>query len=252
MFAQLLREARAEAGLTTAELAERSATSRAAIADYEAGRKNPRTDTAERILNALGATLVGARVPRVAAKRAVFDRRDGEALRDRQLGRPLARAQTQQLLPDIIESSCAVEGIELSWGEVKALSEGITIGGDPLEIWRATEISRSARAAYKRSASERKTPLRTVVNDTLIEADEHEPAALRQIQYLVNVVAAGADPTLTLHEVSGSLVADGFPWLFVRYNDIEQYRRALVKVKRTGDGTDLVRILVDGVEGRGI
>lgn len=63
MFGEALRAARVEAAMSVSELAERSATSRSAIADYESGRKNPRTDTAERILNALGATLAVANSP---------------------------------------------------------------------------------------------------------------------------------------------------------------------------------------------
>lgn len=56
MFAETLRTARVDAGLSVSELARNTCTSRAAISDYEAGVKTPRVDTAERILNALGQT----------------------------------------------------------------------------------------------------------------------------------------------------------------------------------------------------
>jgi transcriptional regulator with XRE-family HTH domain len=56
--ASLLREARLEAGLTQAELAERSGTSQATLCAYERGQKSPSTATLERILAATGRRLV--------------------------------------------------------------------------------------------------------------------------------------------------------------------------------------------------
>lgn len=54
MFADALRDARVGTHLSVARLAELAGTSRAAITDYEAGRKIPQVDTAERILEVLG------------------------------------------------------------------------------------------------------------------------------------------------------------------------------------------------------
>jgi transcriptional regulator with XRE-family HTH domain len=53
----LIRMARRNAGLTQAALAERAATSQAAISAYEAGRRSPSVDTLVRILQAAGADL---------------------------------------------------------------------------------------------------------------------------------------------------------------------------------------------------
>lgn len=250
MFGEALRAARVEAAMSVSELAERSATSRSAIADYESGRKNPRTDTAERILNALGATLAVARAPHFPARRAVFDRDDARRLERLRGDRAGAVAEARRLIPDIIESDCAVEGITVDWGDAKALSDGISIGGPPLEVWRATEIARSIRAGVKRAHTGLPYPLRSVVRETLIQADEDAPEGLRQLEYLVNIIAAGGDPTLMLHAVSTSLVQNGYPWLFCAYGLVEQYQRALVAAKRTADGTELVRILIDSAERR--
>ncbi|MGB4137513.1 MAG: helix-turn-helix transcriptional regulator [Microbacterium sp.] len=250
MFAQLLRDARLDAGLTQEDLAQRSGTSRPTIADYESGRKHPRMDTAERIMNAMGLTLTTARVARAPVTRAVFDRRAVDELMWARATPAQATAEARDLTAEIIESDCAIEGIDLPWGEVKALSEGITIGGEPLQIWRAAQLARSVRATVKRASSGRSPHLRTVVSDTLIEADAAEPDGLRELQYLVTAIAAGADAALTLHAVNGALLRGGFPWLFVPYPAIEAYRRALVAAKRTGDGTALVDILAGGLRGR--
>ncbi|MGI8726438.1 MAG: helix-turn-helix domain-containing protein [Solirubrobacterales bacterium] len=56
-FGSIIRESRLQAGLTQAELADRSGTSQAAVSAYECGAKVPAADTLERILRACGARL---------------------------------------------------------------------------------------------------------------------------------------------------------------------------------------------------
>lgn len=54
---QLVRDARARAGLSLRALAERAGTSHATLAAYEAGRKTPGFETLQRILTACGFAL---------------------------------------------------------------------------------------------------------------------------------------------------------------------------------------------------
>jgi transcriptional regulator with XRE-family HTH domain len=56
-FAEVLREARTAAGLTQAELEARSGIARPNIAAFEAGRREPRWETATRTLEATGAIV---------------------------------------------------------------------------------------------------------------------------------------------------------------------------------------------------
>jgi transcriptional regulator with XRE-family HTH domain len=56
--AKVLREARRRAGLTQAELAERSGTSQATISAYESGAKHPSVETLSRLLAETGSRLV--------------------------------------------------------------------------------------------------------------------------------------------------------------------------------------------------
>ena len=56
-FAEVLAGARSAAGLTQAELAARSGIARPNIAAFEAGRRDPRWDTATRTLEAAGSTV---------------------------------------------------------------------------------------------------------------------------------------------------------------------------------------------------
>lgn len=53
----LITEARRRAALSQEELAERAGTSRTAVCAYEAGSKDPRAETVERLLNAAGHRL---------------------------------------------------------------------------------------------------------------------------------------------------------------------------------------------------
>ncbi len=53
-----LRQARTQARLTQAQLAEVADTSQAAVSAYESGRKRPSLETFERLLTAAGARLV--------------------------------------------------------------------------------------------------------------------------------------------------------------------------------------------------
>lgn len=57
-FGSMIREARLRAGLTQAQLADRSGTSQAAISAYERGAKMPAADTLDRLLAACGERLV--------------------------------------------------------------------------------------------------------------------------------------------------------------------------------------------------
>lgn len=56
-----LRAARIAAGLSVAEVARRSSTSRAAIHTYETGAVSPSLETAQRVLATMGRTLTVSR-----------------------------------------------------------------------------------------------------------------------------------------------------------------------------------------------
>ncbi|MCK9248558.1 MAG: helix-turn-helix domain-containing protein [Solirubrobacteraceae bacterium] len=71
--ARELRAARAAAGLSQAELAERSGTSQATLSAYERGRKQPTIATALRILRAADRDLVTLPAAAVAERRRLED-----------------------------------------------------------------------------------------------------------------------------------------------------------------------------------
>ena len=74
--ATTLRQSRLRAGLTQAELAERSATSQATLCAYERGHKSPTADTLERVLAATGHRLAAepARCRVITPSRARLER----------------------------------------------------------------------------------------------------------------------------------------------------------------------------------
>jgi predicted nucleotidyltransferase/DNA-binding XRE family transcriptional regulator len=80
LSARLIKEARAAAGLTQAELARRAGTSQPTIAAYEAGDKIPKVSTLERVLGATGTTITASRSqgarPSGRLRRLLEERRD--------------------------------------------------------------------------------------------------------------------------------------------------------------------------------
>lgn len=63
--AQVIRSARAQAGLTLRQLAAQAGTSHSAIAAYESGAKSPSSSTVDRIVRAAGFSIDRVLSPRV-------------------------------------------------------------------------------------------------------------------------------------------------------------------------------------------
>jgi transcriptional regulator with XRE-family HTH domain len=69
--ARLVAGARARAGLSQRELADRAGTAQPVVARIEGGQANPTVETLERLLDAAGFTLAFELVPKAAADRVV-------------------------------------------------------------------------------------------------------------------------------------------------------------------------------------
>jgi transcriptional regulator with XRE-family HTH domain len=77
----MLRSARARAGLTQAQLAERAGTSQATVSAYESGSKQPSVATFSRLLAATGSRLTVERLARPLAEPSAAElARAGETL----------------------------------------------------------------------------------------------------------------------------------------------------------------------------
>lgn len=81
--AELIREARAQAGLTQSALAQRAGTSQATVSAYESGRKVPSVETLERLLGVMAARLTTVpSAPRRRGPSRAELRRAGRVLAD--------------------------------------------------------------------------------------------------------------------------------------------------------------------------
>jgi predicted nucleotidyltransferase/DNA-binding XRE family transcriptional regulator len=69
----LIRQARARAGLTQAQLARAAGTSQPTLAAYETGAKSPSVRTLDRLIRASGATLEASLRPAPAARGRLLD-----------------------------------------------------------------------------------------------------------------------------------------------------------------------------------
>lgn len=150
---------------------------------------------------------------------------------------------SRELIASVIEVDLDIEGIDVSWGQAVALATGFP-------VVRVRQIAQSARSTLMRARTGRHAGLRTARNGVMIEANADLGDGERELSYLVDAVAGGADPAVTLHTVSGSLICHGLPWLFVPYVSVEVYRGALEMTRSTGDGDELVAILLSGLDDR--
>lgn len=248
MFAEILRDARAENGMTVSELSERAGTSRAAIADYESGRKQPRFDTAARLLDVLGQALTS--VPRsiVPYMSAWLPDEVVEAVRSTLTTRDEAIAHAIRSLPEILESDAELEGLGLKWGEVKTVAHGTTIAGEPLPVDRLWAMRRDVLATLRAAANGRPQPLK-VVGEYLVEGDRNLPSPERELDFLVRATHAGADPARVRHLASASLAAAGFRYLWVPYKSIGEYARGVVATRRHADATIMLTALAAHIFG---
>ncbi|TFD75421.1 XRE family transcriptional regulator [Cryobacterium sp. Sr8] len=247
MFADQLRGARADAHLSIASLAELAGTSRAAVTDYEAGRKIPRVDTAERIFQALGKTYAPVEYPRAWPVRL-----DNDALaplagwapnRDRML----KKARRDQAV--IVDADASAERLEVSWGQVKTIVEGTTVTGDEISVWRVRELSGSAAKVLQGIELGDEPRLTVITRGALVAANSDLDVPRRAIDFLVRATQHGADPAFTRHQIGGFLAHHGYPWLWVPHQLGHDYRRALVACMRQGEGNLMARVLTASIEG---
>ena len=245
MFAETLRAARTDAHLSVARLAELAGTSRAAIADYEAGRKIPRIDTVERIMAEFGQALVPVAFP--TPHRVRLDDDVLAPLRawtpDRE--RVVRFARREQAM--LVEADAVAERLDVGWGQVKTLVGGTTVEGDELSVWRVRELAESAGKVLRELEHGREPRLHVIARGELIAADADPNVPRRAIDFLVRATQHGADPAFVRHLTGGFLAHHGYPWLWVPHKLADAYRRALVACMRQGEGNLMARVLVASI-----
>jgi transcriptional regulator with XRE-family HTH domain len=246
MFSETLRNARHDTQLTVARLAELAGTSRAAITDYEAGRKIPRVDTAERILKEFEQTYTAVKFPRAWPVRLDRDVLAPLAEWVPNHGQAVTKARRDQAV--IVDADATAERLDVTWGQVKTLVDGTTVTGDELSVWRVTELRNSAAAVLKDIERGEEPRLRTIARGALIESNCDLDIPRRAMDYLARATQAGADPAFTRHLVGGFLAHHGYPWLWVPHKLGPEYRRALVACMRQGEGNLMARVLISSIE----
>ncbi|HEV7182860.1 MAG TPA: helix-turn-helix transcriptional regulator [Leifsonia sp.] len=246
MFAETLRIARADARMSVSRLAELAGTSRSAIADYEAGHKFPRVDTAERIMATLGFeyTTVGFPKPwpgHIDAK-ILLPLSEWRPDRERAIGK------ARRDLPTIIEADATAERLDVTWGQVKTLVEGTTVEGDVEAVWRLHELRESALQVLNGVESGSPPRLRVIAEGGLVEANPDLPVPAQAMAFLARATFQGGDPAFIRHLVGGFLTHHGYPWLWVPHTRGPEYRRALVACERNGEAELMVRVLLGSIE----
>lgn len=246
MFADTLRNARNGTHLSVARLAELAGTSRAAITDYEAGRKIPRVDTAERILGAFGQTYAPVDFPRPWLVRLDEDVLAPLSAWVPDRSRAVEKARRNQAV--IVDADATAERLDITWGQVKTLVDGTTVTGDELSVWRVRKLHDSAAAILKDIEGGHEPWLRVIAQGSLVAANPSLDIPRRAMDFLVRATQYGADPAFVRHQVGGFLAHHGYPWLWVPHKLGDEYRRALVACMRQGEGNLMARVLIASIE----
>ncbi|RKR73406.1 helix-turn-helix transcriptional regulator [Frondihabitans australicus] len=249
MFGDDLRDARERAGVSIAELAERSHTSRAAITDYETNRKQPRIDTADRILRALGRTLAPVSLATEPASwRPPLDVDAVAAIETARVGRETSIARTRRETAEIVEAYATAERLDLTWGAIKTIVDGWSVAGDPVDVRRAQLIARSIRQTLDAAGAAEPRALTAVVNGSLVADRPTLAPVARALDWLARALTAGADATLASTRANGLLVHHGYAWVYPPYRLAAEYRRALVVCADGGDAGPLSRVLAASID----
>ena len=161
----------------------------------------------------------------------------------------IARAHTEarDLIPIVVEADASVERLDINWAKVKTISEGVTVTGDDLSVWRAQQLNRSARQVLAGVWRGQIPELRAVEGHRAVLVDQKLDGPHRAMDFLIRATEAGADPAYVRHTVSGYLISHGYPWLWLNYGLGAEYRRALVAVQRQGDGNAMAKVLLTNV-----
>jgi transcriptional regulator with XRE-family HTH domain len=246
MFSDTLKTIRVSKNLTIAQLAMLSSTSRAAISQYESGRKIPRIDTASRILEALEQVHI-----EVAPRRRMTSRLDVDVLaplraitpdRDREVTR------AREDLAVIVDADANAEHLDVTWGQVKTVVNGTTVSGEALSVWRLNELNKSATAALRTIECGIEPRLQIISRDGNIADNDQLDPPRRALDFLTRATQHGADPAYTRHLAGSFLAHHGYPWMWVPNRLDSDYRRALVVCMRFGDGNPLARVLISSTE----
>jgi len=246
MFGDTLRARRIDENVSIARLAELVGTSRSTIAEYEAGTKMPRFDTAERLLEALDRTYAPVDLVRQTPVR--LDPNVLAPLRAWNPDRPreVKRARKDQAV--IVDSDATAEHLDVTWGQVKTLVDGTTVTGDELSIWRVQELRESARQVLRVIERGLEPTLDVVARGALITGNTTLDVPRQAMDFLVRATQHGADPAFIRHLTGGFLAHHGYPWLWVPHHLDADYRRALVACKRQGEGNMMARVLIASLE----
>jgi len=246
MFAETLRTTRTGAKVSVARLADIAHTSRSTIAEYEAGTKVPRFDTAERLFNVFDQTYTP-----VALVRQTPARLDPDVLAPLRAWIPdrpreVKRAREDQAV--IVDADATAEHLDVTWGQIKTLVNGTTVTGDELSIWRIQELRESAQQVLRVVESGMEPTLDVIARGALISGNTALDVPRQAMDFLVRATQHGADPAFTRHLTGGFLAHHGYPWLWVPHRLDAEYRRALVACKRQGEGNMMVRVLIASLE----
>lgn len=228
--------------MSTQLFADLAHTSQPTVSMYESGKKEPRFDTAERLLKTLHRQLIAVRLnpDPVAIAADEIERLSADRLKGEQ-----HIQLTRNELVYLVDLDAALTGLNLSFGVIKTRVEGITSDrGSAYDLYQLDELLSSIESALDdASGGDMSRPLSLMCRDTLVEQHTHLPEVVSELDFFVRAVAHKGDPIVARHLMNARRIALGYPWLYVRYPDIERHQQGIVAAVRTGNSVPLLSSL---------
>lgn len=238
----LLAELRREGATTTAHLAQRAGKPRSWTHRVLTGKADPQVGTLDNVARSFDMELALVPIAHTISRISADHIERLEALRQ---DPKWAYYDARRGLLEAVANDLAAEHIDIDFRDVRRLLDATTIQGEPLDVWRATKIARSARDAVK---GEPPQLLTYTGEGGRIQAPEDLPSPHRELDFLVRAIQVGADPTRTRHQVNAHLLQGGYPWLQINSPCISEHRRGLHLLLNLSEPSLYLETLIEGAE----
>lgn len=231
------------AGVNASVLSRISGVSRSAIHDYEHGQKSPTLRTLQRLLEPVRLDFAIVDADNVTPRMVTQHTHGIDLITSMQTTAEIEIRSAWDRRSDILDAECASERLQVTWGQVTTLMEGISVDGEPLDVERAVDVRSDLVSALDAAESGRPPALRTIIDDVLISSETTAHPVVAALDFLARSIMRGADPLRMLHRANSTLLSEGYPWLGPSYRRVDDFRQALVACRR-GNAEPLVLTLI--------
>ena len=245
-YAAKLKAARERRFLTMAGFARAAGTSRARIADIEAGRSSPTLATAERLATLTGHSLAWMTLEPTGS--VTYDPATVAPIKKLAPDSDLVRGEAlSKYRADIICMDNYLERLDLDWRDAKEIAyRGERyVDASPFAIQRSVEIRVSFDAQGDLVDAGRAPELVYAVGNRIVlpDPDLDHPADIA-LDFILRTIHIGAQPTLVRHIGNAFLIHHGYPYCWIESAWRDYYEDSLTAIRRDGNGDKFATLMM--------